>query len=453
MPYNHSIKAASPSGTAYTGRADGLFSLNEQVRFKSSGLWATAIAPPSAPTITSVTGGDGQATIAFTVSSLNGSTITGYIVTSSGGQTVSSATSPITITGLTNGTSYTFTVVANSAFGNSVSTSSSVTPLAPQPGQQAYTTPGTYTWIAPAGYTTVSVVAVGGGASGGRSTEAAIDNSSTYSMANGGSGGGLAWGNNIAVEPGQSYTVVVGAGGASQTTTNSLYGNAGGSSYFIDNSTLCATGGSPYWWAPGGYTGTKVGGGGTGGSGGSGGTNPRWANTDWQRFPACGSGGGGGAGGYTGSGGYGGAASYGYQSGPTGYTNHALYPNNYPGNGGISGVGSGGAGGGGAGGVLLSSNEVKNGKAGYNGGGVGILGGGASGVAPASYERINGNPGSGGSGMLYGAGSAGGNMVVTTTAALSHPCTSSISVAGGNGAVRIIWGANRSFPSTNTGDV
>jgi hypothetical protein len=118
MPYNHSIKAASPSGTAYTGRADGLFSLNEQVRFKSSGLWATAIAAPSAPTITAVTGGDSQATIAFTApSALNGSTITGYTVTSSGGQTASSASSPITITGLTNGTSYTYTVSATSNSG------------------------------------------------------------------------------------------------------------------------------------------------------------------------------------------------------------------------------------------------------------------------------------------------------------------------------------------------
>jgi hypothetical protein len=125
MPYNHSIKAASPSGTAYTGRADGLFSLNEQVRFKSSGLWAIAIAAPSAPTITSVTVSGTQVSVAFTVSSLNGSTITGYIVTSSGGQTASGASSPIVVTGLTAGTSYTFTVVANSTNGNSIASATS----------------------------------------------------------------------------------------------------------------------------------------------------------------------------------------------------------------------------------------------------------------------------------------------------------------------------------------
>ena len=33
----------------------------------------------------------------------------------------------------------------------------------PPPGQQAYTTAGTYSWVCPAGVTSVSVVAVGGG--------------------------------------------------------------------------------------------------------------------------------------------------------------------------------------------------------------------------------------------------------------------------------------------------
>jgi len=35
-------------------------------------------------------------------------------------------------------------------------------------GQEAFTTPGTYTWIAPAGVTSVAVVCVGGGGAGGR---------------------------------------------------------------------------------------------------------------------------------------------------------------------------------------------------------------------------------------------------------------------------------------------
>ena len=70
------------------------------------------------------------------------------------------------------------------------------------PGEQAFTTSGTYTWVAPAGVTSVSAVTVGGGGAG-----------ANY-FGSGGAGGGLAYLNNIAVVPGNTYTVVVGAGGA-----------------------------------------------------------------------------------------------------------------------------------------------------------------------------------------------------------------------------------------------
>lgn len=86
---------------------------------------------PDAPTITSVTRGNGQVTIAFNPPANNGGqTITGYTVTSSGGQTATGTSSPITITGLTNGTPYTFTVKATNAVGtgSNSSISSAVTP-------------------------------------------------------------------------------------------------------------------------------------------------------------------------------------------------------------------------------------------------------------------------------------------------------------------------------------
>ena len=87
---------------------------------------------PDAPTIGASTAGNGQANVAFSAPSFTGgASITGYIVTSSpDGITASGATSPITVIGLTNGTAYTFSVVATNSVGNSGSSSASnsVTP-------------------------------------------------------------------------------------------------------------------------------------------------------------------------------------------------------------------------------------------------------------------------------------------------------------------------------------
>ena len=91
-----------------------------------------AATAPGAPTITGVTVGDGQATVTFTPPASNGgATITKYTVTANpGGITQDCAGSPCTVTGLTNGTAYTFTVTAtNSAGGGDSSTASdSATP-------------------------------------------------------------------------------------------------------------------------------------------------------------------------------------------------------------------------------------------------------------------------------------------------------------------------------------
>jgi hypothetical protein len=88
---------------------------------------------PGAPISPIATAGNAQATVSFTApASTGGSAITGYTVTSTpGGFTASGAASPITVTGLSNGTSYTFTVAATNALGNSVASEASiaVTPI------------------------------------------------------------------------------------------------------------------------------------------------------------------------------------------------------------------------------------------------------------------------------------------------------------------------------------
>jgi uncharacterized protein (TIGR02145 family) len=92
----------------------------------------TPTAVPGAPTIGTATKGNAQATVTFTAPASNGgSAITGYTVTSNPGNfTGAGSVSPITVTGLTNGTAYTFTVIATNAIGNSLpsAASNSVTP-------------------------------------------------------------------------------------------------------------------------------------------------------------------------------------------------------------------------------------------------------------------------------------------------------------------------------------
>jgi len=167
---------------------------------------------------------------------------------------------------------------------------------------------------------------------------------------------------------------------------------AGGASWFKSSSILQAGGSDRRSRGTG--SGTARSGGGSGGLPGYG-------------FTIAGNKGGGGAGGYSGNGGAGGLTDQGTKT-PT--------------------AGSGGGGGGGG--------------VGDGGGGVGILGEGTSGTA----GNNSGTPGGGGSGG--NAGSTGGNG-----GNFGGGAGGASGATGGGGAVRIIWGNGRAFPSTNTGDV
>jgi hypothetical protein len=260
-------------------------------------------------------------------------------------------------------------------------------------GQSIFTTPGTYSWTAPVGVKSVSAVVVGGG--GGCCNLGGAD---TYGTGGGG-GGGLTYGNNIPVVPGQSYTVFVGAGGANGRFPTALI-TLGQESYFISNTHIYAAGGQPW----------------------TGGADPTYYV-----------GGGGGAGGYSGVGGRGSGKAL--ADGPiaAGGVGCGTYATG-GGNGGIGGGGIGvpdvsaAAGSGGAGGGGYSAYNVS-----YSGGGVGLYGTGSNGSAGTSTS-VAGGPGSGGSAKLYGGGAGKGG-------------------SGGGGAVRIIWGEGRSYPSTLVQDL
>ncbi|MBL9142692.1 MAG: tail fiber protein [Verrucomicrobiaceae bacterium] len=95
----------------------------------------TVIGVPGAPTIGTATAGNASASVAFTAPAITGgSAILDYTVTSNPGTiTATGSNSPITVSGLTNGTAYTFTVTARNAIGPGAASapSNSVTPAAP----------------------------------------------------------------------------------------------------------------------------------------------------------------------------------------------------------------------------------------------------------------------------------------------------------------------------------
>lgn len=110
----------------------GVWNLPAHYQAKANLQWPQG---PGAPASVSATAGDTQATVSFTAPTFTGIPpgITGYLATSSpGGFTATGASSPLTVTGLTNGTSYTFAVQATNAIGyGPARTSGSVSPAAP----------------------------------------------------------------------------------------------------------------------------------------------------------------------------------------------------------------------------------------------------------------------------------------------------------------------------------
>ena len=107
----------------------GVWSLSEQYQAIGDQNWPMA---PGAPTSVSAAAGDTQATVSFTAPSFTGvpAGVTGYLATSDpDGVTKTGSASPLTVTGLTNGTSYTFTVQATNSIGyGAAGTSGGVTP-------------------------------------------------------------------------------------------------------------------------------------------------------------------------------------------------------------------------------------------------------------------------------------------------------------------------------------
>ncbi len=118
------------------------------------GRIAAVVVAPDAPTALTATAGNGEAAVTWSAPVWDGNgAITAYTVSASGagGQTCAWTSGPLecTVTGLTNGTNYTFTVAATNGAGTGSASapSNAVTPTAPAtptPGPTATATPTTH---------------------------------------------------------------------------------------------------------------------------------------------------------------------------------------------------------------------------------------------------------------------------------------------------------------------
>jgi hypothetical protein len=371
------------SATAYTFSVTGTNNFGTSAgSINSNSITANTV--PQAPTISSAVanGASGQVSVAFSANATGGSSITGYTITSSPGNiTATGSSSPIVVSGLTNGTSYTFTATATNANGTSAasSASSSVTPNI---------------------LAEYLVVAGGGGGAAGRA-------SSSWWNGGGGGAGGLRTGT-VTVNASSQYNILVGAGGTGQiagTNHQTSTGTIGVNSSAFDIASSGGGSGGSYIdgdtssGRPGGSGGGQGGGGSAQGTGGAatptGQGNNGGSGIDGAAPGGGAAGGGGGAGAVGGNGvsGQSGAGGIGLQSSITGTSTYY-------------------AGGGGGGGIDNSNYLVTRGLGGLGGGGNGRVTGTTPGDAGSANTGGGGGGVGGGEGNIINSGGAGGSGIV-----------------------------------------
>lgn len=218
------------NGTAYTFTVHATNSVGNSVESTASSA-VTPSTVPDAPTGASAVAGNQRAVVSFTAPANNGgAAITGYTVTATdttngthGGQTATGASSPLTVTGLTNGDHYTFTVHATNTKGNSVESTASGSVI---PAQSAPDAPTNI--MATSGVTSASVSFAAPANNGGQTiTGYTVTATDTIIPANGGQEvtGASSPLTVATLAPGDAYTFVVQATNSLGTSVASASSN------------------------------------------------------------------------------------------------------------------------------------------------------------------------------------------------------------------------------------
>jgi hypothetical protein len=309
---------------------------------------------PDTPTIGTVTVSEQTASIPFTPATSGGVAATYTVISTPGSFTATGSSSPISVSGLSGLTSYTFQVRANNTSGSSAysGASNSITTGSVYTIAQTFNASGNYT-VPANGATLFAAMLVGQGVGGSAGSGGQVPG---VGGSGGRSSGAVAF-KGYTLTPGETFAITVG-------TTTSIYSNR-------TSTTLASTGAN---------NASNV----------SGATSISAVNTVGT----------GGNGGYDAAGNAGNAANGGGSTLTLSEAN-------------ISTITVGGPGGGGGGGATLNVN-VTGSRAGGSGG-AGSAGGGAGGAGSGANANSAGNAGggrgvgaTGGTGTGYGSGGGGG---------------------------------------------
>jgi len=364
--------------------------------------WSKVAPTPNPPTAVSATQLTATtASITFTAPT-SGPTVNSYIVTSSGGQTATGSSSPITISGLVLGSSYTFTIqsVNDNGMGNASAESSSITIGLPEVTGGTLASDSTYYYrtftssgnlVVSKGSVSMDVLSIaGGGAGGGPAT-------GVYYVHGGGGAGGARYDASYSASPG-TYSLTVGAGGSGRIAGDS--GNNGSNSQFGSLTAAVGGGGGA---ATGNY-------GRSGGSGG-GATQSLLPSSPSQGTAVAGQGYIGGTAGYSGGGGGG--------AGGVGQYTTTSYSNNY----------QGGAGGPGTDSYSSWLSAITSSMSGVSGWSTATSGGRIAGGGGGGHSTYYGTP----SPYLNGGAGGGGNGGAAASGAKAYATGAGVTNTGGGG--------------------